>query len=46
MFLVPKPTQIYKENSPSSYFLEKGLEKPKVYFSFSISQQWLKVCTS
>ena len=39
-----KPTQIYRENSSSSYF-EKGLEEPKVYSSFSISQQWLEVCT-
>ena len=45
MFLVPKPTKIYRENSQSIYFLEKGLEEPKVYSSFSISQQWLEVCT-
>ena len=42
-FWVPKPNQIYIENSPSSYF-EKGLEEPKVYSSFSVSQQWLEVC--
>ena len=44
-FLVPKPTQKNRENSPSSYF-EKGVEEPKVYSSFSVSQQWLEVCTS
>ena len=44
-FWIPKSTQIYKENSPSNYF-EKGLEEPKVYSSFSVSQQLLEVCTS
>ena len=44
-FWVPKPTQIYRENSPSSYF-EKDLKEPKVYSSFSVSQQWLEVCIS
>ena len=45
-FLVLKPTQIYGENSPSSYFFEKGLVEPKVYSSLSVSPQWLEVCTS
>ena len=44
-FCVPKPTQIYRENSPSIYF-DKGLEEPKVYSNFSVFQQWLEVCTS
>ena len=43
-FWIPKPTQIYRENSPSSYFV-KGLEEQKVYSNFSVSQQWLEVCT-
>ena len=37
-------SDIQRKFSPSSYFFEKGLEEPKVCFSFFVSQQWLEVC--